>query len=444
MTPRVLIAIDVSRRELFGCTLLAQRLHTLGVSAICCSIHAFRSYAARYRPHAVVWPNAITDLSGVAKRAQVFIMPSESGNGQHEQIIMHAGTPAHPAYPAAVTRFYCWGATMRDLLAGSGRWKPEQLLVTGSPATDHWLLPETPQPPEVTTVGITTTFRALSNSITPARTNYFWWLDKAERRGNDGTYYVPPEHAESWLFFEASLARVMVGAVRHLQEHSSARVAIRPHPFERKSRYDFFHTLAPGRVTVSKRGTISEWLRSISILFTHASGSALDAVIRGVPVVSLRGLLDPDAVRKIPPHFRYTYDAFLWQVNTLEDAMGLVERAGRRVLPPCQDPEGFRQFLAQYFAFPRSQPAAWQIAEDIVRTLHAEPSPRSSQATDGFRLRERALAATPGATQALALLRYLNGKRPGRMDIGASYQPWRVWDRREVRRAVRHVIERSA
>ena len=203
------------------------------------------------------------------------------------------------------------------------------MIVTGSPSTDQWLMPRSTTNSMKTHPGLTTTFRGLSNSAPPAKMNHFEWLDKVEICGGDGTYFLPPEHAESWIFFEASLARVIACLVRTLTVDGTGTLEIRPHPFEREERYRYFRAISNGRVSVTKKGTISEWLENISILFTFTSASALDAVVRGIPAISLRGLLDPDSLKKIPVHFQYPYEDMMWQVEDFSQAVDYVEMAER-------------------------------------------------------------------------------------------------------------------
>jgi surface carbohydrate biosynthesis protein len=444
VTRTVLIAIDNAKRELVGCLLLADSLRALGLRSVIGSVLSFPEYHARYRPDVVVWPNAAWDLSEVAKTSIVLVLPSESCNGQPDQVVMHSGTPENPAYPEPVERFFCWGPSMKDILLETGKWREEQLLATGSPATDHWLLPRPLDKGDRPPVGFTTTFRALSNSAHPARTNYFEWIDQAERSGGDGTYYVAPEHAESWLFLEASIARVMISLVRMLAVEGNERMQIRPHPLELEIRYRYLSGISRGRVSVTKRGTISEWLDTISLLVTFMSASALDAVVRGVPVVSLAGVLDPDVLRKMPRRFRYTYEDMLWQMDDLEDAREYVDLAARGKLEPCRDQRGIEKFLAEHFAFPRRRPAAEQVAIEIKNILDgAGRRPRGAgggRTVRGWRRGlEWACRHVPLAAQGVALARYLHSVTPGQTNVGYTYQPWNLRRGRAARRSAAEI-----
>lgn len=437
MSAKVLIVIDSVRRELFGCSLLAKYLKDLGLQPILCSRLAFENYYAHYCPDAVIWPNAFPDFSEIGKTCHIFVLPAESGNGQPDQVIAtHAGQDQHKAHPKSVDKFFCWGHGMRDILLETNTWHSDQLVVTGNPSTDQWLLPISSNSSTEPIAGMTTTFRALCNSVPPKKMNYFEWLDNAELSGSDGTYYRPPEHAESWLFFEASLARVLGGLVRTFSGHSK-RFEIRPHPGVQMCRYQYFSDLSQGYVSVNKEGTITEWLKNISLLFTCTSASALDAVVRGVPVVSLKGLMDPDALRKIPNDFHYNYEPWLWQLEDLNQAVDYFEKAVNGDLPLCQEEAKLSDFLSQNFHFPRECPSARQIAVEIKRVMDEDGQNKIKNrnlARSG--IKQTVQRHFPMYAQARAFEQYLHSLRPSRQDLGFTYQPWRFWEYKKTKQLV--------
>ncbi|PPR13009.1 MAG: hypothetical protein CFH37_01740, partial [Alphaproteobacteria bacterium MarineAlpha9_Bin7] len=358
MVKTVLVAIDQSKRELIGAYMLEHCLSSMGMRTIPCSHVDLEHYYARYNPDAVVLPNAFYDSSNIAINSLVFVLPSESANGMPDQVLNTHGGAADLIYSEPVTRFFCWGTGMRNVLLETEKWRPEQLVVTGNPSTDHWLLPSRKNAVEESVIGLSTTFRSLSGNTPARKTNLLQLIDSIELEGSNGSYYDFPEHAESWIFFEASLARVVAGILRALSVERLERAEIRPHPLESDWRYDFFHNISDGRINVVRTIHMTEWLANVSVLFTYLSASALDAVVRGVPVVSLKGLVDTDALRKIPDAFSYPYDDMLWQIHDFDQAIEYVELAREGKLPRCRDDKRFREFILHEFAFPREFPAA--------------------------------------------------------------------------------------
>ena len=448
MAKTVLIAIDQSVRELFGAYLLDHYLTSMGLRTILCSYIELEHYCARYNPDAVVLPNALYDSSNIAVNSSVFVLPSESANGMPDQVLDTHGGMADPIYSEPVTRFFCWGTGMRNVLLETELWRPEQLVVTGNPSTDHWLLPSRKNAVEESVIGLSTTFRSLSGNTPARKTNLLRLIDSIELIGL-GSYYVPPEHAESWIFFEASLARVMAGILRALSVQHLERAEIRPHPLESDWRYEHFHNISDGRINVVRTVHMTEWLTNVSVLFTYLSASALDAVVRGVPVVSLKGLIDTDALRKLPDAFSYPYDDMLWQIDDFDQAIEYVELAREGKLPRCRDDKRFREFMLHEFAFPREFPAAELVALEIKQTLDAGSGAerKSIRGSSGQTGKSRGQG---GQYQSLlnynnmwpqfrAFIRYLLGLLPNYSDVGHTFQPWRFRERRQARHAARAI-----
>jgi surface carbohydrate biosynthesis protein len=456
MKKRVLLVIDNSKRELLGSLLLARYLGRMGIQALVTNTVSHRLWHLRYSPDAIVFPNVLFDLSSFAKSSFIFILPSESGNGQPGQIkMLHGGTKYCPIYPDYVAKFFCWGEGMRQALLETGRWKAGQLAVTGSPATDHWLLPYPLGPGSKKGIGITTSFRGISSSAPPKKNDIFEWLDLVERDGADGSFFFPPEHAESWLFFEASLARVIVALIREVSSSRGEHIELRPHMFEREDSYRYIKRMSKGKAVINRNGTISEWLANKALLFTLSSGSAIDAVVRRVPVVSLKGLIDRDAWRKIPGYFHYSYDEFLWPADNFTRINEYIDLALKDMLQPCRDEKKFYEFLSKFFFFPRVSPSAELIAREISRHLDHNRMPRGSfvsyytaqgRSYSGIKryiwrglCRLRGLLF-PAVLNSAALYKYLRSLGPGKVDIGFSFQPWRFNKLSLERRSAEHIF----
>jgi hypothetical protein len=320
---------------------------------------------------------------------------------------------------------------MKEIMVDSGIWSEEQLVVTGSPHTDHWLLPKSK---EKNKIGITTTFRFFDNSAPMGKMDPFIWLDQAEKHGGDGTYYLPPNHAESWVFFEASLGRVFLSLVHTISKKRAESIEIRPHPFGRSEKYHCFKQITDNKVLITKDGSISEWLEDKLIVFSYLSASTLDAVVCGVPAVSLKKLIDPDALRKIPGHFNYNYDEWMWQLESFEQANEYVEAALNGKLKPCREERKFNEFMNYHFFYNREKPAAKLIAEeikkalDMVRANHLQEKSKPKRIPSSFLL------------YLMAFARYVYGLLPGKPDISFSYQSWRFWEMKTINKVVRRIF----
>ena len=119
MTKTVLIAVANSKRELVGCSLVARYLASMGFKPVLCNRYSFSSYYERYTPEAVVWFDSYFDLREIARDCYRFVNPSESGNGQYDQVrATHGGTVTNPVYPQGVDRFLLLGTGDEGDIAG--------------------------------------------------------------------------------------------------------------------------------------------------------------------------------------------------------------------------------------------------------------------------------------------------------------------------------------
>lgn len=368
MTTDVLIVVDSSARELVSALLIQHYLRQYELEVKICSRLVWRICCNKYRPKAVVLPNAgAPNCSSVANSCFAFVLPSESCNGQKRQILAthvgtHSGTSSYRCDTEFADIFFSWGEQMSEWLIESGAYRPEQIVTTGHPATDHWMLPKTGGRTE--TIGLTTTFRVLNN-VTSGPRNFFKKINHLEMYGGDGTFYAPPEHAETWVFWEASFMRLMVNIFHEAIVPHNIKCQIRPHPFENQRPYDFFRKLTNGGTAVEKKGTISEWLENIDVLFTYMSGSGIDAFVQGTPVVSLKNILNRDALERIPKGFMYEYFDWFWQIDSISQLNEYARAAFKGELAPAADMERIAEFVRMHFSYPRKEPAAQRVAAAI-------------------------------------------------------------------------------
>lgn len=373
MKSDVLLVVDGSSRELTGIMLLQYYLKKLGLSSRICSLLTLRHSFNQCHPRSVVLPNAGNSLcSALSERSFVFVMSSESGNGQRSQVRgTILGGPNYRCYNEYCDHFFSWGEQMTEWLIEDGAYSKDKISTTGHPATDHWLIKinRTPQKK----IGLTTTFRALSNSL-GGMPNAIEWIYNAELFGDDGTFYRPPQHAEVWIYWEAAFLRLICNIVEKIVKVHSLNLEIRPHPVEKVKPYKYLTKKSNGLVQIDKGGSISEWFEKINILFAYMSASALDAVVQGVPVVSLQNILNQDALKCIPTDFHYDYYKYFWQLNNLDQIKEFSDSAFSGNLPIAADEEGIRKYILRNFYYPREKPSSLLIAEKIKEIIENNKS----------------------------------------------------------------------
>ncbi len=254
---------------------------------------------------------------------------------------------------------------------------------------------------------------------------------RLERKGGDGTYFLPPNHAESWIYWEAAFVRVLCNIVDQLVVPSKVKTQLRPHPFEMAHCYRSLQESSGGLLDVVKQGTMSEWLKGIGTLVTVLSASALDASVRNVPVISIKGLMPKSAADQIPPGYHYDYYDFFWQANGMDELKELVNNglAGKLAVSPKLDQ--LAKYIADHFVYPRIKPSAQLVAEQIAEFLGNHPA----RSFKPMAYRRKAAGSVlsvaeniPFSCEALMFGYWLNDIRQGNRAGGGpriTYLPWR-------------------
>lgn len=442
MNTEVLLVIDNSRRELVSVLLIQHYLQKLGFSSQICSrfilTHAFN----KFRPKVVILPNAGDPLcESLSKCSFVCILPSESGNGQHSQVLgIMKGTVKYRCYTEYVDLFFSWGKQMAEWLSEDGVYTKEQIQVTGNPATDHWLLPAKKRLSGK--MGLTTTFRTLSNT-TGGLKNAFERIYKIENCGGDGTYYISPEHAEVWIYWEAAFIRLICNIVDDIVIPHKVRMELRPHPFENKRPYEFLVQQSRGLVQVTKEEVISDWFQNIDLLVTFMSGSSIDAVVRGLPVVSLKNVLNQDALSRIPKGFLYDYDQYLWQLKSLEQIKEYSLEAFKGSLPVAREPEKLKTYIQKHFHFPRKKPSALLVAESITDLLENNRHRKFKHLHTSSSVKTRintVLKHMPYSTELVMGYKWLDDYLEKRDATRATYLPWKWKEISKARDAAAKIV----
>ena len=365
----VLLVIDHSDRELSYILLIQHYLKELGLTSQICSVHNAIVAFDWWRPSAVLVPRVYDPWIEIfAERAFVFILPSEHGNSQKNCVsAILFGTETNSSYLKSVDLCFCCGDNTKQWIIDSDILSEEKLFSVGHPNTDHWLLGKTKKTTE-NRIGLSTSLRFFNNH-NGGPGNALRLLYDAEKTGYDGTYYLPPQHAEAWFHFEAAYLRLVFNFIDHTIVPNQWKLEIRPHPNEAMKTYDFLNKYTNDLVSARKRGNISEWLSRISLLFTGVSMSALDAYVKGIPVVSLQPSINLQAFSNIPAMYHYDYYQYFWQLENLSQAKEYVEASFSGKLSLAKETKSIDQFLKNNFHYPREKTSSELIAEAIKKFL---------------------------------------------------------------------------
>lgn len=374
----VLLVVDNEARELPGLYLIYLELKKKSLKVKICSRFFLYQLFRAYQPKLVLLPNAGDPfMEEMSHSSIVTILPSESGNGQRDLILnIHCGTKKYVCYNAFVDYFYSWGPFMKELLAYSNTYTDSQIINTGNPSLDYSGV-KIKSRNEKIIIGITTSFRAINNSIGSSQ-NLFEWIISAEESGSDGSFFLPPNHSESWLFWEAGYLRLIYQIIKFLLTNmNNISISIRPHPFEDPKMYKPFIERYGTNITIDNKGTISEWLDRTDVLLTYFSASAIDAFISQVPVISLANMVDPIAKSVIPKSYLYDYYDYFYTPNNFNELLEGINKVVYDIHYEMNK-KSMNEYLKEKFLYPRNIPSFRLISNHISSILTAKSSIKSS------------------------------------------------------------------
>ena len=168
------------------------------------------------------------------------------------------------------------------------------------------------------------------------------------------------------------------------------------------------------------------------------SASALDAISRGVPVISLKKILNQDALKRIPFGFHYDYYEYLWQAESLEQLKEFIQMASQKKLPVSPNPDYFKEYIFRHFHFPRKKPSAYLVAESIAdllknnRPRKFQPLHNSSTVKSRF---YTALNYFPFSPELAMWYWYLSDHLQGRNASGGPKVTFLHWKWKEISKA---------
>jgi surface carbohydrate biosynthesis protein len=293
---RVGLIVDHPKRDLAGLVLLARALAARGIEAflipqyeqaVDVPLLALDALVVNYaRP---VNREIVADFarSGIA----VYVLDTEGGvlandgpNTPHKL----AAYIADSGYAPLLAGYFFWGPVLRDAFVADAALPADRLHLTGCPRFDL-------------------AAPALRTLIPPRRTghilintNYSMVNSRFAAGGHDraamAAFGYGPDHVQQLVDDIGAIMRGMIDTVRRLsEEFPGQQFVVRPHPFEKDITYREAFVACPN-VAVDGSGDVFDALKGARAVLQVNCGTAIDAIMMGVPPLSL-DFLNTDFMR---------------------------------------------------------------------------------------------------------------------------------------------------
>jgi surface carbohydrate biosynthesis protein len=293
---RVGLIVDHPKRDLAGLVLLARALAARGfdvflvpqyeqaVDVPLLGLDALLVNYARPTNREIVGDFA---RSGIA----VYVLDTEGGvlakDGPNAPDKL-AAYVADSGYAALLAGYFFWGPVLRDAFASAAVLPPDRLHLTGCPRFDlaaprmRALIP----PRRTGHILVNTNYSVVNSKFAAG----------GEDRAAMASFGYGPARLQRLVDDVGAIMRGMIDTVLRLSEEFPDRqFVVRPHPFERESTYREAFA-ARRNVCVDGSGDVFDALKGARALLQVNCGTAMDAIMVGVPSLSL-DFLNTDYMR---------------------------------------------------------------------------------------------------------------------------------------------------
>lgn len=375
MKKKVLLFVDNSRRDLLPARLIQRELQKLGVDARLANWLDVRLKLRKFKPDAFVSSRGDLDFAKQASGCcKVFVVPSEGGHQTKETMMSVFMGRAYWKLDRVdwISKCYLWSDQTRDWLLETGIFTDKQLRVVGNARLDvyrgHKFLKRA-KPDGDFTLGLA--FSAKSTSTYYGAPH---WAKTYFNMHREHTFPIAAtgQH-EDVVWRDFVILRLMMRYLRRYLESCDGRVVLRPGPFEDCEEYRFLEKQYPGRVFVKDDQLLPEFLGEIDALLTCWSTTGIEALVTGVPVISIAHTVD---LGRLFSHVSAQASGFNTFVNyyhlpkSEDELFSFVEQARCGALSPSsENPEAVATLLNQLYAWPYAENASRAIASDIAEEI---------------------------------------------------------------------------
>jgi surface carbohydrate biosynthesis protein len=376
--PRVLVMIDQVTRDAVSQLLIAHYLRWRGARVYLCNQGTIRAMFERHRPDVVfsswlVGGPIMTFLQQIHTRTRIVLVDQEGGRIGAESFkrafFRFGGIKAEVAKVCA--RVLTWGTAQAQWLRELDVLRDDQILVTGSPRFDPYLVPAAPAADRY--LGVT-----LRGDQFTAMPSHIMWniFQQARTSASDGIsvgYPLKAQH-EDRLWHVAAGTRYMFKVLLELTRHGEVPIVVRPGPWEQAGVYHFLRRDFP-RLTVDPTATQPSYIRGAFAILDEYSSLGLEGLLVGTPVISTQSLI-PRLEEHIGGNDGHIFNAayvkhFYWRPQTVEEAVDLVLRARAGNVAATPNPAPLAEYLAQCHGWPRRRPSSFATGDAILEVADA-------------------------------------------------------------------------
>ena len=322
----------------------------------------------------------------LARATKVAVLDTEGALRPAKGVTSYEGCAAYlreSGLDNAISLYMLWGEAMKPLLLERTRLDPARIEVTGCPRFDlahqPWSLAGERQ--EI----------ILVNTAFPTVNSRHAHDGREDRAALRATGFSDAEIDDVFSTYRAIMADFCEAVARLAKARPGRQFVVRPHPFEASEPYER-HFAAFPNVTLHRAGSVLDMLSRSDCLLHVNCTTAVEAVMCGVPPISLDFANRAEAVAHAPLPGRVSHRAL-----DIDAALALIDQG--RSIRPDHALLAVREAEIRHYFGPCDGAAASRVADAVERTAGGA----RSTARGPVAPRQRMLAAA-GALAGSALI----------------------------------------
>lgn len=376
--PRILIYLDMRRRDYLGGVYLREEFLKLGCEVKFASRYTIRTLFPAFQPDVVItghtWILGKERLKEWARDTHLVVVPAEGAVVEDRSLCISDVEDGsfHPGIRnstnTSFVSLYCtWGKRVRDWLVEDQVFDPKTLRVTGCPRFDG-RMKNPAEKRKGFPVGILGQFDHIS--IFDNR-NLFARIDN--QRKVHGNYYSEGKNVEDRFWRNIAHLRLVYDSLDHFQKHEIDSL-IRPHPNENPRDYDHMLNKYAPRLKMHTVPNLYDFMSSVSCVLILNTTTTIDALINNTPVITLEELLHGRMHDHVDyPESRKKYLDYLWRPKSFDELQDMIEKAQRAELPLVPMKEEMDTFLREVYTLPSAETASKKIAREVTELCKRDP-----------------------------------------------------------------------
>jgi surface carbohydrate biosynthesis protein len=266
-----------------------------------------------------------------------------------------------------VRRAYVWGESVKQALLRLTIFRDDQLIVSGNPRFDIYRVFSENGERMPKRCGVATTLRQLTgiNKQSLMETIRF----RSQLGETSIAYWNKGGQFADYMWFEVATVELLNCIFKNLiARNVEKQFYLRPHPFESVDHYHSFKR--DYDMVVYNHEPILNMLRKVYVYVCAFSTSAFDALMAGVPVISLRKLYDKTRGKLLIKEVLYeNTDFLLWQPETFEEFVDMVRDAQQGKLPIAPDMNKVSEYLDSCYNYSHPRLATQIVGDDVIAQL---------------------------------------------------------------------------